>query len=594
MRIVSKVSGKAGSPCGKQPLDRFQPQGTGLLVFLLLIGLGSACAVRDPVPTATRFSELTLSEAIQPTRTPFQPLPNATALLQAAPSVATPPPAPALTIALSSALPEAVPSSLTIPPLFLQVDSAAGADLQIGVGEGNTISRWVYALVTPFPSLVSSVSSEDLRRAWQGNASGPFANAALLTDDKTKTIFSEWWGAPAKGAVEVQPSDQLLDYAWSRRPMLAIVPFEALEPRWKVLEIDGQSPVRNDFVPESYSLLVPISLFGERTLVQAVNGVFGLESPAPLLPPSNRDNRRLTVVVMTGVTALVRATAWTMELRGLTYPARDIGDWLREADIAHISNEVPFASNCPNPDPQQPDLRFCSDPRYIALLEDVGTDIVELTGDHFQDWGTDAMLLTLDLYKERGWPYYGGGLNLEEAQQAVTLEHNGNQLVFIGCNAKGRPFAGATANQPGAAICDFDRMHAEIRRLRTEGYLPIATFQHFEYYTYQALPNQVKDFAGMAEAGAVIVSGSQAHHPQAIAFQNGAFIHYGLGNLFFDQLDVSPQTRLAFIDRHVFYDGRHISTELLPIIFEDYARARPMNAPEREQLLREVFSASGW
>jgi poly-gamma-glutamate synthesis protein (capsule biosynthesis protein) len=137
-------------------------------------------------------------------------------------------------------------------------------------------------------------------------------------------------------------------------------------------------------------------------------------------------------------------------------------------------------------------------------------------------------------------------------------------------------------------------MHAEIARLRAKGYLPIATFQHFEYYTYAALPNQIADFGGMAEAGAAIVSGSQAHHPQAIAFQDGAFIHYGLGNLFFDQLDVGPGTRLAFIDRHVLYDGRYISTELLTIVFEDYARARPMNAAEREALLRSTFAASGW
>jgi hypothetical protein len=112
---------------------------------------------------------------------------------------------------------------------------------------------------------------------------------------------------------------------------------------------------------------------------------------------------------MTGVTALVRATAYLMERDGITSPAEYIGDWLREADILHISNEIPFASNCPFPDPQQAGLRFCSAPRYIKLLEEIGTDVVELTGDHFADWGADATLYTLEMYRERGWPYYGGG-----------------------------------------------------------------------------------------------------------------------------------------------------------------------------------------
>ena len=254
---------------------------------------------------------------------------------------------------------------------------------------------------------------------------------------------------------------------------------------------------------------------------------------------------------------------------------------------------MPFAEGCPYPNPVQADVRFCSDPRYIALLEDVGTDIVELTGDHFQDWGNAAMLYTLELYREREWPYYGGGENQEDARRPALIVHNGNRLAFIGCNGKGGGFAQAGPDHPGAVVCG-DWMPVEIARLRAEGYLPIATFQHFEYYTYQAQPNQTRDFRSMAEAGAVIVSGSQAHQPQALEFHDGALIHYGLGNLFFDQYEVSQATRQAFIDRHVFYDGRHLSTELLPILFEDYARARPMNAEERIELLSAVFGASGW
>ena len=96
-----------------------------------------------------------------------------------------------------------------------------------------------------------------------------------------------------------------------------------------------------------------------------------------------------------------------------------------------------------------------------------------------------------------------------------------------------------------------------------------------------------------ATAGAAAVSGSQGHHAQGFAFQDGAFIHYGLGNLFFDQM-WSLETRQEFLDRHVFYDGRHISTEVLTAILEDYARPRPMSEAERAALLQAAFAASGW
>ena len=379
-------------------------------------------------------------------------------------------------------------------------------------------------------------------------------------------------------------AEQILNQSWANGKAWGIVPFETLAPRWKVLMVDGHSPLRKGFDPAAYPLAAPISIAGPEDLAAAYR-------PA-LIPISNRDPQKITVLAMTGVTALVRATAFAMEQKGVLYPGRDIGEYLLEADLTHISNEVPFAENCPYPNPVQADVRFCSDPRYIKLLESVGTDIVELTGDHFQDWGTQAMHYTLGMYRERGWAYYGGGANLNEARQAITLEHNGNRLAFIGCNAKGLARAGA--NQPGAATCGFEFMREQIARLRSEGYMPIATFQHYEYYTYPPQGSQVLDFRQMAQAGAVVVSGSQAHQPQAFNFHAQALIHYGLGNLFFDQYDVSLAARQGFIDRHIFYDGRHISTELLTHLFVDYARARPMTTSERENLLIKVFRASGW
>jgi len=302
--------------------------------------------------------------------------------------------------------------------------------------------------------------------------------------------------------------------------------------------------------------------------------------------------------MLTGVTALVRGTASLMEIHGMEYPAEYIGDVLREADILHINNEVPFWKTCPEPYYWE-GLKFCSRTKYIQLLEAIGTDVIDLAGDHFQDWGPEAILFTLDLYKERGWPYYGGGANIAEAQAAARFEHHGNRIAFLGCNAKPKGYAGASEKTPGAVHCDFDQLTAAIRAQREAGYLPIVTFQHLEYYSYNAHPILEADFQRVAEAGAVIVSGSQAHQPHAMTFfaQPGgeaAFLHYGLGNLFFDQAIFGPETSQAFLDRHVFYDGRYISTELLTIMFVDNARARLMTPEERTALLTTIFQASGW
>ena len=564
---------------------------TMIIVFMVV----SACDIESPFVPRSFTPSITWT----PTFTPFQPpastpQPDMSEPVQPTPTSSSTPTEAVLSIWVDPQLPAALREAVIIPLEFVSASEAEGAALRLEVGREEPLGHWVYALVAPFPTLTQDVSSENLRSYWSGGSSVTFEGGPLLMDDSTHAVFFKLWGEPAAGATKVLPGSALLDAAWGSRTSWAIVPFEALEPRWKVLGVDGLSPLRKGFDPSAYALSVPFSVAGDPTLAGLVRALYGSEADTPLIPASNRDPEKLTTLAMTGVTALVRSTAYTMEQRGIKYPGRDVRDWLRGADITHISNEVPFAKDCPYPNPVQPGLQFCSDPRYIGLLEDIGTDIVELTGDHFRDWGADAMYYTLDLYDERGWPYYGGGANLKEGRRAVIMEHNGNRLAFIGCNGKGGWYATASANHPGAVSCDFDWMGSEIARLRQEGYLPIVTFQHFEYYSYLAQPKQIRDFQKVADAGAVIVSGSQAHQPQAIEFYNDALIHYGLGNLFFDQYAINLATRQAFIDRHVFYDGRHIGTELLPILFMDYARARPMTKEERNKLFRSVFSASGW
>jgi poly-gamma-glutamate synthesis protein (capsule biosynthesis protein) len=104
----------------------------------------------------------------------------------------------------------------------------------------------------------------------------------------------------------------------------------------------------------------------------------------------------------------------------------------------------------------------------------------------------------------------------------------------------------------------------------------------------------VDEFHQAADAGAVIVSGSQAHMPHGFEFNKSSLIHYGLGNLFFDQFKESMEQRKAFIDVHVFYGNQYISTQLVTIQFIDLARTRFMTAEERTELLEKIFFASGW
>ncbi len=554
-----------------------------LIGFLFL----ASCVLPGGSPGLTNGTPAPLAGSGAATLTPFQPegyVPLSTVTALPIPAEPSQTPAPQ-TLWISPAVPDDLRQFATLSGPALASDAAAATiHLDVSPLPNSGSSTWIYALVAPFPTTTDDVSLADIQTAWAGAASGPFAGRPIWMTDSTLSAFSALWGAPASGAVRVTAEDQLVDSAWAERPAWAIVPFERLEPRWKVLSVDGQSPVHNDFNAASYPLKVTFSL-----------------QPAvfPLIP-SNRDPSKLTVLAMTGTTALVRATADRMEHHGVLYPGEEIRTVLRAADITHISNEISFMAGCPTPDPFTNSLQFCSDPRYIALLEDVGTDVVELTGNHLLDYGPDPFLSTLDIYDQLGWLTFGGGRNLQDALQPALVEDHGNKLAFIGCNIVGPPNDWATDVHPGAAPCDFSQLETQIASLRLQGYLPVMTFQYNEYYQANPTESEQRDFRRMADAGAVIVSGSQAHMPAAMEFYGKTFIHYGLGNLFFDQMShrkgdiLIYDTRNVFVDRHVIYNGRYISTELLSYIIEDYARPRLMTAPERLEFLRNIFSAGGW
>ncbi len=451
---------------------------------------------------------------------------------------------------------------------------------------------WIYALVAPFPTVVDGVTLAELRDVWDNRTVEGETPRNLYLSAQTLEAFSAVWDRPKGSNVRTANRLEIVDLAWADPGSLAIVPFEEIRPRWKVLQVDGLTPLDRQLDIEQYSLKVKFN-WSPTTGVDTA-----LLFPPPGLPATNREPEKITTLVMTGTTALARYTAAKMEEHGVDYPLGDIAGWLQSADITHISNEVSFYSDCPPALPARKEARFCSDPRYIELLVDAGADVIELTGNHTMDWGSEPFVYSLELYRERGFKVYGGGMTLAEARQPLLIEQGGTRLAFIGCNTSGPENVWATDRTPGAAKCDMDWLTEEIRRLSSEGFLSVVTFQHYEVDDYQPMNLTRQDFQKAAEAGAVIVSGSQAHFPQGFAFSTDpdgigdSYIHYGLGNLFFDQMFTGY--RREFIDRHVFYDGRYLGVELLTAMLEDYARPRPMTAEERAQMLGDYFDASGW
>lgn len=560
----------------------------GLLVLLALLVSCTPLSTPGPTPTPTRTPFPTATPTPSPTPTP---LPTPTPAFPVKVSCAAGVPAPACAILKVRVE--------TTPAYFVWIDAPEVAEVLLQTGADSAAyqqGQWTFAIAAPFFTADYEVALADLQATWQGTPSGPWINHPLLLTENTANALRGLLGAPAENAYTLVAQDKLLTEAESRNGW-TILPFDELTPRWKALRVDGISLLEKTSAVENYPLVIPLVLDSptRRETLEL------LELPAKAFV--NRDAEAMTLVAMTGVTAMTRGTSRLMENKGVTYITQDVRDWLVNADIAHISNELSYLSNH-TPEPGG-SMSLASHDKYIEALEDIGADVIELTGNHLVDRGIEPLRRTLQMYRDRGWKWYGGGENYTDARQPALFELGPNKIAFIGCNSVDNPYDWATDELPGVFSCrqtdrkaldptDLAYLETTIAGLRSQGYNVIFTVQEYETESYTPFTGQVNDFRTFADLGPVYVQGSQAHQPQTMEFYGDTFIHYGLGNLFFDQM--WNEGRQGFVNRLVFYNNRLLNIELLPTWIEEYGRPRPMiegdpiPAADRRQFLEMIFS----
>ena len=312
----------------------------------------------------------------------------------------------------------------------------------------------------------------------------------------------------------------------------------------------------------------------------------------------------LTKLNMGGVVAIARNLAFKMEAaKENDYAAKYIGDFLADADLTHVSNEVSFVPGCT---PTR-SMAFCSNPKYIETLKKSGVDIVELTGNHNNDYGAKYSASTIETYKELGWDYFGGGLDLEDARKILYKEVNGTKIAFLGYNyydsILNNPGPLAGTNKSGANPYSEEKLKRDIEEAKKNADVVITSFQFQECYCYPdgdvifppcykpvAVPDQRGTFKKAIDLGADIVVGTQAHQPQTYELYKDGVIFYGLGNLFFDQY-IWIGTRQGLVLTHYFYEGKYIQTKVVPIYMDKDFRVRLATKEQSDLLLKLLRDA---
>ncbi len=431
--------------------------------------------------------------------------------------------------------------------------------------QGDELELWVPAV--GFGSLLLSIDSADLDALLAGEYDGRLmlSESAAARLEQQGVVFHE--------STRIVPHDRLFYELWRDKRGFTLLPFDELHVRTRALWLDDL-PIVDQL--DRYPL--------------AFESEF-----------ANFSRDKLTRITLSGTTALARHTLPAIDAIGVDQAASGIRNYVLLSDFFQITNEASIVPSCPNAGIGLAGSNYsmCMKPEHARLFELLDVDVIDLTGNHINDFRFEPLLNTLDTFEQLGIAVVGGGRNLDEARKPLILEHNGSRIGWLACNSIGPAFAYASDNpdsaygvRPGAASCDRNWLREALALLSAEVDLVLMTIQYREFESYLPDQRHVVEYQTFAEWGADIVIGTAEHKPMTYAFYptrrgETAFIHYGLGNLFFDQLGWGHQR--FFLDTLYIYDGRLLFVEVYPGIIDDRARPRLLTGEDRDNFLHFMF-----
>ena len=402
-------------------------------------------------------------------------------------------------------------------------------------------------------SLKDSTSVDDIKTM----------NVYVLNDTYTQ-FLKDQYGITAQ---KVDGLDSLISTLEKSDNNVGLVTFADLSYQLKILYVGGKYYLDDDTAGIPVAVYASVKNSDDLFILDTIkNSISGLETKL--------DQSKILKLNMTGVTAIARDLGSKMnKLNDYVYPAKDIGTFLADADLTHTSNEVSFDDSCV----PVASMRFCANPKSIQALQYSGIDIIELTGNHNNDYGFDDNTDTINTYANLGWRYFGGGLNATDASKILYEDVDGTKVAFLGYNYYDTMLNDAEIagdDTPGSNSYSVTKLASDIQTAKANADIVIVDIQFQECYCYPdgdvifplcymplTSPDQKGVFRKAIDLGANIVIGTQAHQPQTYELYGDGAIFYGLGNLFFDQYEWIG-TRQGMVLTHYFYDGKYIQTKI--------------------------------
>lgn len=255
--------------------------------------------------------------------------------------------------------------------------------------------------------------------------------------------------------------------------------------------------------------------------------------------PDGRRSRELVVrtrpvtLAAIGDVNLGDATASAMAANGLDYPWTSVAPSLRKADVAFANLECAISYRGA---PVEKQYRFRGSPAALkAMREYAGVDVVNLANNHVGDYGTTALLDTIDWSRRLGLVPVGAGGSLSAAMEPRVVERLGLKIAFVGFSNILPPEFWATPTRPGNTFASTANVRASVAAARRVADVVVATFHWGIELDPVENPQESALAATALASGADAVIGGHPHVLQPIRTSAGGrkVVAYSLGNFVF-------------------------------------------------------------
>lgn len=214
----------------------------------------------------------------------------------------------------------------------------------------------------------------------------------------------------------------------------------------------------------------------------------------------------------------------------------DVAPTLKKADIAFCNLEFPFVFN-PSPIPKP--NSFAVPPRYTALLNYAGFDIVSLANNHTMDCGKNGLAETMRHLCQANIAFCGAGRNEKEATTPTVLTIKGVRIGFLAYCDFSPEGVFRLPEAPSISVLQDETLIGEVTRAKQNVDILVVSFHWGREFYPRPTARQRRLAEEAVNAGADIILGHHPHVLQPIEVRNlssgrRALIAYSLGNFIFD------------------------------------------------------------